>query len=240
MAQDATGTPTSKGIPKYNTAVDAPSGKGFNAAMDAIDTLLTYSTVRKNSGGSDFSRQRLNLIEGTGITLTVADDAGNNEVDVTIAAALVSGVPSGAIMPYGGSAAPTDWLLCDGGAVSRTTYAALFTAIGTAYGAGDGSTTFNLPDLRGRIPVGKGSNVSVDTLGENEGVAEANRRPQHRHTPHSHVINVADSGNQGGVGENNTTGAQTASTQSADGGSGNANDSLDAPAYLVVNYIIKT
>jgi len=85
MAQDATGTPTPKGIPKFNTAVDAPSGKGFNAAMDVIDGLLNYIKVRKNSGGSDFERQRLNLVEGSNITLTVSDDAGNNEVDVTIA-----------------------------------------------------------------------------------------------------------------------------------------------------------
>lgn len=60
-------------------------------------------------------------------------------------------VPSGAIMTYAGSAAPTGWLLCDGTAVSRTTFSALFASIGTTFGAGDGSTTFNLPDLRGRF-----------------------------------------------------------------------------------------
>lgn len=90
MATDATGTPTPKGIPKYNPDNDAPSGLGFNAAMDAIDGLLTFLKVRKNSGGSDFERQRLNLIEGSGITITMADDAGNNEVDVTIAAGTVN------------------------------------------------------------------------------------------------------------------------------------------------------
>ncbi len=86
MATDATGTPTAKGIPKYNTVTDAPSGKGFNAAMDAIDLLVGYTKARKNSGGSDFERGRLNLIEGSGITITMADDSGNNEIDVTIAA----------------------------------------------------------------------------------------------------------------------------------------------------------
>jgi hypothetical protein len=65
--------------------VDAPSGLGFNAAMDVIDTLLGWVKLRKNSGGAEFSRGRINLIEGSGITLTVADDAGNNEVDVTVA-----------------------------------------------------------------------------------------------------------------------------------------------------------
>lgn len=52
------------------------------------------------------------------------------------------------------SAIPNNWLLCDGTAVSRTTYADLFSLIGTTYGAGDGSTTFNLPDMQGRVPVG--------------------------------------------------------------------------------------
>lgn len=63
--------------------------------------------------------------------------------------------PVGALMPYAGNTAPSGWLLADGSAVSRTTYASLFAVLGTTYGAGDGSTTFNLPDLRGRVPAGK-------------------------------------------------------------------------------------
>ena len=66
-----------------------------------------------------------------------------------------SGLPAGCIMPYAGATAPDGWLLCHGQAVSRTTYADLFAAIGTAYGAGDGSTTFNVPDVRGRVVAGK-------------------------------------------------------------------------------------
>lgn len=64
--------------------------------------------------------------------------------------------PIGSVQDYAGSGDPAGgaWLLCDGRAVSRATYAALFTAIGTTYGAGDGSTTFNLPDFRGRVAVG--------------------------------------------------------------------------------------
>lgn len=81
--------------------------------------------------------------------------------DAAVLAALASyeatlaGVPVGAMMAYGGTTAPTGWLLCYGQAVSRTTYAALYAVLGNAYGAGDGSTTFNLPDKRGRISVGK-------------------------------------------------------------------------------------
>lgn len=62
---------------------------------------------------------------------------------------------TGTVLPFAGSAAPTDWLLCYGQAVSRATYANLFAVIGTTYGAGDGSTTFNVPDLRGRVAAGK-------------------------------------------------------------------------------------
>lgn len=61
-------------------------------------------------------------------------------------------MPTGVVLPFAGTAAPTGWLACDGTAISRTTYAALFSAVGTSYGVGDGSTTFNLPDFRGRFP----------------------------------------------------------------------------------------
>lgn len=60
--------------------------------------------------------------------------------------AIYADAPIGAIAAFGGSIAPTGWLICDGSAISRTTYAALFAVIGTKYGSGDGSTTFNLPD----------------------------------------------------------------------------------------------
>ena len=72
--------------------------------------------------------------------------------------------PTGSVIPYAGASAPgatingvVGWLLADGSAVSRTTYATLFAIVGTTYGTGDGSTTFNLPDLRGRMPMGAGT-----------------------------------------------------------------------------------
>jgi hypothetical protein len=72
-------------------------------------------------------------------------------------------VPSGAVSAWAGSSsAPTGWLLCDGSAVNRTTYAALFAAIGTAHGTGDGATTFNLPDYRGRFLRMVDGSASVD------------------------------------------------------------------------------
>lgn len=97
--------------------------------------------------------------------------AGGNAEEVDTPQAFLAGM----LMPYASTSAPTGWLLCDGSAIDRTTYADLFTLIGTTYGAGDGSTTFNIPDLRGRIPTGldnmggasanRITNTQADTLG---------------------------------------------------------------------------
>ena len=77
--------------------------------------------------------------------------------------AQVSGdtLPVGCIVPFTSDVVPENWLLCNGQAISRTEYALLFSIIGTTYGVGDGSTTFNLPDLRGRVPLGKGTGTGA-------------------------------------------------------------------------------
>lgn len=95
--------------------------------------------------------------------------------------------PIGGIIQYAGSSTPAGgkWLICDGALVSRSTYSALFTAIGTSYGAGDGSTTFALPNLKGKFPLGLDSTqAALDALGETGGswtIAEGNL-PSHTHT----------------------------------------------------------
>ncbi len=95
--------------------------------------------------------------------------------------------PVGAVNQFAGSSAPAGWLLCDGTAVSRTTYAALFGVIGTTYGAGDGSTTFNLPNLKGRVPVGFDAaqaefNALGKTGGEKTHTLVAAEIPTHSHS----------------------------------------------------------
>lgn len=79
-----------------------------------------------------------------------------------LAGAASSVMPTGVILPFGGATAPSGWLLCNGAAISRTTYADLFAAIGTVHGAGDGSTTFHLPDYRGRFLRGADSGAARD------------------------------------------------------------------------------
>lgn len=137
------------------------------------------------------------------------------------------------------------WLLCDGVPVSRATYAALFARIGTTYGVGDGSTTFNLPDGRGRSMVIKGTHAEVDQLGENDGVAVANRRgTKHRHTPHDHVVTGGRANDLFNVasqpGALAASRGATVDTSPADGGSGVATDPLDGGAFIVFNCFIKT
>ena len=97
--------------------------------------------------------------------------------------------PPGVIFEYAASAAPTGWLLCDGSAVSRLTYASLFAIIGTTWGAGDGSTTFNVPDRRGTagIGMGTGSGLTARTLaatgGEETHLLITSEMPSHSHAP---------------------------------------------------------
>jgi microcystin-dependent protein len=90
--------------------------------------------------------------------------------------------PVGMMQMHGGGLVPTGWLLCNGAAVSRVTYAALFAQIGTAWGAGDGTTTFNIPEMRGRVPRG------VATSGPGSGVGQQIGADTHAHAgaPHAH------------------------------------------------------
>ena len=161
-------------------------------------------------------------------------------------------VPAGVVLPYAAAAAPTGWLLCDGSAVSRTTYAALFSAIGTTYGSGDGSTTFNLPSAGDRVIAGKGSTKT--TLGGTGGATtqtpsgtvgnttlSTNEMPSHTHNSGS--FNPSVSGSFNGTFHINN-GGNNINVQYT-GGSGSHNHSLSMSSlnveqpFIVLNYIIK-
>lgn len=101
-----------------------------------------------------------------------------------------SGIETGTIVSFAGDIAPDGYMICDGAAVSRTQYQELFATIGTKYGAGDGSTTFNIPDLRGRVIVGlNSSDTDFNTLGKTGGekahTSTINEIPPHNHGSHA-------------------------------------------------------
>lgn len=134
----------------------------------------------------------LNILDGA--TLTTTELNYVDGVTSAIQAQLDLLIPKGMLSPFAGSSAPTGWLLCNGTAVSRTTYSALFAVVGTTYGVGDNSTTFNLPDLLGRAPVGAGagSGLTSRTLGTKLGAESttltSSHIPQHSHTiDHDHA-----------------------------------------------------
>lgn len=106
----------------------------------------------------------------------------------------VQAIPSGMLMPAAIAVAPLGWLVCDGRAVSRTTYALLFAALGVTYGAGDSSTTFNLPNLKGKFLVGHdAADASFDGVGKTGGekthVLTPNEMPAHTHAQVAHAHN---------------------------------------------------
>ena len=163
-----------------------------------------FAFAGDSSSGMAVISGRTSLVRGgvAGISTSATDVQAH--LPMTVQALTVAGtltapgvVPPGAVMDFAGPSAPTGWLLCNGQAVSRTTYAGLFAAIGTYHGAGDGSSTFNLPDYRGRIGVGLDNMGGPDaarmvsqgaarvTLGaasgaDTAGLAEANL-PPHAH-----------------------------------------------------------
>jgi microcystin-dependent protein len=142
------------GLIQWGAPGDGPSRAEFNAALANIETkaVLFVADVLANRPGA-----------GVVSRVFVATDVGRLFWDTGAAwleFALVGSewtVPTGALLPMGMSAVPTGFLAADGSAVSRTTFAALFARYGTTWGAGDGATTFNLPDSRDRTPVGSGN-----------------------------------------------------------------------------------
>jgi len=237
---------------------------GFQGMVAGLWFILRFTNILTLTHSTNLRLpNKSNIVtKSNDIGLFVADSATavrcvsyvkSNEDDAESSNAMFPGM----MMLYGGTSAPTGWLLCDGAAISRTTYLALFTAIGTAFGSGDGSTTFNVPDLRGRFPAGKAGSGTFVTLGSTGGVETL---PNHTHSTPAHTHTLAEGA---GVANSDTSGKiiidsagdlatptgtiateNEASATTESGGAGTSGNPGTSPSivnpFQVVNYIIKT
>ena len=229
-----------------NTTIDPVA---WTAQQVDIGTELTNSLDRLGRGPMQASL----AMGGNNITNAGAPVA---QADVARLADISSYLPAGIFLPWaGGLVAPAGWLLCNGAAVSRTTYATLFLAIGTAWGAGDGSTTFNVPDFRGAFIRGLDSGKGYDPS-RVFATYQADMFASHTHTqnPHTHTdaghthsytsvsgASVAAAGgaiNAGGAGA--TTGTGSANIQNATAVNQSTGGAETAPKNYAVPYIIRT
>lgn len=139
-----TGTPTNSPVAEainWTLQVSAENGVVVQRSFSLDDNFANIYIRRWN--GVTWTEW---LEVGAGALANKANINLDN-LSATGEAKIAGGLPTGSILPYGGSTVPAGWLLCNGGAISRTKYADLFAVIGTKYGAGDESTTFNLPNL---------------------------------------------------------------------------------------------
>lgn len=218
----------------------------INNALQALASLSSGSTAPSTTyanqlwydTGNDQIKLR-NEANSDWITLGTVDTSNERF-------APSGGIPAGAVQAFAMNTAPVGWLDCDGRTVSRTTYSNLFSAIGTTFGSGDGSTTFNLPDLRGEFIRGWDDGRGIDS-GRSFGSAQADEFKLHGH-PYRRVNEDAVASNDDGgaimldenaihASEDAHTGAPANAPDKAIGGSGGDET---RPRNIALLHCIKT
>ena len=230
------------------------SGYASAPTISTTNQLATkgYADALSYVGAPDASTTAKGIVEmATYTEIDADDDSGSTTAPLSIGpgqlalskygtslATLIAF--AGVVVPFAGSTAPIGWLLCDGSAVSRSTYATLFAVTSTTYGSGNGSTTFNLPDLRGRVAVGKSADTEFDTLGETGG-AKTHTLTTPEIPSHSHAFqgggSVIGNPNTGASTPSSGSSIVTAYTSTDVAGGGGAHNNLQP--YITLNYIIK-
>jgi len=223
----------------------------FNNLEQAINELDPSKIINEATEVND---EDLLLVVQNGVKKKVpASKVGTGGPGGTGNTVIYDKVPIGTIVEFGGENAPIDWLMCDGQEVSRTTYSELFAVIGTIYGEGDGSTTFNLPDYRGKVGIGLDStDTDFDSIG-NTGGEKEHLLVKDEIPGHSHSVNVTKSTGGDGTGSygiqmrqsNSYSGADISEKTTANnyngilvsGGGDQSHNNLQP--YVVTNYIIK-
>lgn len=175
-AQTISGVKTFSDVPKTTATPSANDDLVPKSYVDAEDANAVKLTGAQTIAGSKTFTGNATF-SGT-ITVPNATSAAHAVSKQQLDAVALFRVPVGTIVPYAGTTAPTGWLLCQGQEISRTAYADLFAVMGTAFGDGNGSTTFNLPDMRNRVPAGAGSDgtraTAINTFTKSVPLAQHN------------------------------------------------------------------
>ena len=243
---------TGVSVPNGAKMILVCNGTDVYVAENYFASLTLGSALPVASGGTGLTTLTANNVllgNGTSTPSFVAPGTSGNLLTSNgttwTSAAAPPGSPTGGLMMWPTSSAPSGWLLCAGAAVSRTTYSALFAVIGTTFGSGDGSTTFNLPDYRDRMPIGAGTTYSANSTGGSKDAVVVSHTHTATDSGHTHTqsyvtfANPATTGGGAAYGSTTTTtGVGYANiTVSTTGVSGtNAN----LPPYLGIYFIIKT
>lgn len=144
--------------PGFTSTSNSNVWTNFNVFRDTLFGITDNTDITKV-----LAFELSGLLTGTTVTLTVPADSGTIATQSHVTTQLAILVPAGVVTYFATNTAPTGWIKANGAAVNRVTYAALFSAIGTTYGSGDGINTFNLPDLRGEFIRGWDDGRGIDT-----------------------------------------------------------------------------